>query len=106
MMTRFLPAFVAKIGLLFLLLSINLSSSLADSFPIPLTLDKASAHDLQITDVGNGEYEIKTTGNDPYVFLRTEGRSIDPHAQPILAFECFSTTGVGRVLLFVGSQLE
>ena len=103
---RFLLTFVAKIGLLLVLLSVSSSSSPADSSPIPLTLDKASAHDLQITDVGNGEYEIKTTGNDPYVFLRTDGRSIDPHAQPILAFECFSTTDVGRVLLFVGSHLE
>ena len=66
---------------------------------IPLRPDPESVHDLQLQDLGNGEWEIRTTGADPYFMLRTSGGEIDLKATPTLSFDYFSTTGVGRTPL-------
>jgi len=73
---------------------------------IALYLQTANSHDVEMENLGNGEWEIKTTGSDPYFFVQTDGTSIDLDAQSMLEFEYFSTTGIGRMLIFVGDVLD
>ncbi len=77
--------------------------SLADT-PVLRPVQRDVNH-LELKDLENGGWEIKTTGADPYFYVDVDGE-IDLEKTPILSFECFSTTGVGRLLIFVGSVLD
>jgi hypothetical protein len=72
----------------------------------PLTPVQDGIHNVALTDLGNGEWEVRATGPDPYFFLQSGGKAIDLKSAPMLSFGYFSTTGTGRVLVFVGSVLD
>ncbi|WP_265593513.1 DUF5722 domain-containing protein [Verrucomicrobium sp. BvORR034] len=73
---------------------------------ITLTPLKEGANQVELTPLDNGEWEVRTTGPDPYFHVRVEGEGLDLVKEPILSFEYFSLTGVGRMLVFVGSLLD
>lgn len=73
---------------------------------VPLKLDPAGSNQVEIRETGDGGWEVKTTGTDPYFTIRTDGRPVDLHENPVLAFEYFSTGGVGRTLFFVGPAID
>lgn len=73
---------------------------------LALRLDPEGAHDVQLENLGNGEWELRTTGNDPYFYLRGDGGEIDLKQEPVLSFDYFSTTGIGRCLVFVGPAID
>lgn len=73
---------------------------------LTLRLDPEGAHDVRLQDLGNGEWEIRTTGGDPYFHLRSEGGEVDLKHEPVLSFDYFSTTGIGRTLVFVGPAID
>ena len=63
-------------------------------------------HDAELHDLGSGEWEVRSTGADPYFFVETGGPAIDLKQQPMLAFDYFSATGIGQMLVFVGPVLD
>lgn len=73
---------------------------------IALTPLKEGANQVELTSLENGEWEVRTTGPDPYFHVRVEGEGLDLVKEPVLSFEYFSLTGVGRMLVFVGSVLD
>ncbi len=92
---RILPVVVV-----FFALSVTLSAE-----DVRLVPTQRDIHDLELRDLGAGEWEVRTTGTDPYFYVDLEGEP-DLQATPMLAFETFSTTGVGRLLVFVGQILD
>ena len=77
----------------------------AQSDGVPLQLLEETAHDLQLQQTGPGEYEIKTTGEDPYLYTRLLNASLDS-SQHVLAFEYFSASGVDDVQFFFVPPLK
>ncbi len=73
--------------------------------PPRLTPVQRGIHAMTLTDCGGGEWEIRTTGTDPYFYIEMEG-DVDLGRTPIFAFESFSVTGVGRLLIFVGEAVD
>lgn len=73
---------------------------------VTLTPLKEGANQVELTPLENGEWEVRTTGPDPYFHVRVEGEGLDLVKEPVLSFEYFSLTGVGRMLVFVGSVLD
>lgn len=86
-----------------------LGTASADESPanvLPLKITKERSNQIEMTDAGNGEWQCKTTGPDPYFFIQTNGPAIDLKAQPILSFEYNSQVAIGSSLLFVGQILD
>lgn len=71
-----------------------------------LHLDPKDANQIELRDLGNGEWEARTTGNDPYFYVRTDGRTIDLKENPMFSFDYFTSTGIGKSLVFVGPVLD
>lgn len=92
-------------GSLFACLSLAFAISL-QAKEISLRLDPEGSHDVRLEDVGNGEWEVRTTGADPYVYVKTDGAEIDLKTMPVFSFDYFSTTGIGRTLVFVGPAID
>lgn len=73
---------------------------------VPLIPAPATAHDLELKDLGNGEWEVHTTGADPYFSVKSAGGPLDLDATPMLSMDYFCAGGVGRTLVFVGAVLD
>ncbi len=73
---------------------------------LPVRLTEENIHDATLQSAGGGEYEVRTTGSDPYVFTEPVGRPMDAQRQHVLAFEYFSTTGTGPVQVFLDPPLS
>lgn len=67
---------------------------------LPLTLIRENMHDMEMTALPDGSFDIRTTGGDPYVFTAPLSSAIEP-AKHILAFDCFSATGTGAMQVFL-----
>ncbi|MBI5832935.1 MAG: hypothetical protein HZB16_11610 [Armatimonadetes bacterium] len=74
--------------------------------PVPLTLVAANAHDLELTPLPDGGWEIRTTGGDPYVFTAPLTAPVDPRATFMLAFDFFSATGTDAFQVFCQPPLS
>jgi len=72
---------------------------------IPLTLVEKDANHLQIKALGEGEYEITTTGEDPYVFTKPVAAAYDAMTLGVLAFETFALKRVDDVQVFFGPPI-
>lgn len=57
-------------------------------------------HDATLKDLGDGSYEIQTTGPDPYVMLRRTAGAPEP-ALRVLAFEYASPQGTDNLQVYV-----
>ncbi|MGC9352989.1 MAG: hypothetical protein ACP5D9_04065, partial [Mariniphaga sp.] len=64
-----------------------------------LSFDLSSAHDLQVSGVGLYQYEILTTGPDPYVLLKPL-TSKNADAKLVFTFEYQSTATINNLQLF------
>ena len=53
----------------------------------PLRLDPEGAHSVELKDLGNGEWEVRTTGDDPYFRVVSEGGALDLEKTARLALE-------------------
>ncbi|WP_193212965.1 hypothetical protein, partial [Luteolibacter marinus] len=92
-----------------LILALAISAALPSAVrgrEVPLQLDPANSNQIVIEELAGGGWEIRTTGNDPYFYVRTDGTAIDLKEQPMFSFDYFTTTGIGRSLVFVGSVLD
>ena len=72
---------------------------------IPLTLVERDANHLKIVDLGQGEYEITTTGEDPYVFTKPLASAYDATTLGVLSFETFALKKVDDVQVFFGPPI-
>jgi len=78
-------------------------STLASAADIPLELDLNAGHQLEAKALPDGGYEIKTTGEDPYVLTRPVTQDYDPEKQYVLSFEYFCLEGLDSFQLFYGA---
>ena len=100
---QLLPSIQTVIAGLCLVVAVAASARGAEVVLLPV---QDGIHDVELKDLGQGEWEVRTTGSDPYFFVKTNGEAIDLKTQPIFSFEYFSTMGIGRMLVFVGSVLD
>ncbi len=68
---------------------------------VPLTINDGNRHDMTLRVQAGGEYEIRTTGGDPYAFTEKLPSSFDAKRHHVLAFDFFSTTGTDHFQVFV-----
>ena len=73
----------------------------AQSGPVPLLLTDRSLHEMTLRALPNGEFEIRTTGGDPYAFTEKLPAIPDLSRNHVLAFDFFSTTGTDHFQVFV-----
>lgn len=73
---------------------------------IPLRLTAQDLHDATFQALPGGEYEIRTTGGDPYLFTEKLPAGGDVRRNHVLAFEFFSTTGTDHFQVFVMPPLS
>ena len=92
---------MTKTTLFFLLILIGvMTMAHAQTGPVALTLTDGNIHDMTLRSTANGEYAIRTTGSDPYVFTAPVP-AFDAKKHHVLAFEFFSTTGTDHFQVFV-----
>jgi Family of unknown function (DUF5722) len=65
----------------------------------PLVISAIKTNQLVLKDMGNGEFQIETTGGDPYLFTKPLDAKIDS-SNYILSFDYFSTKPVETVQVF------
>src|SRR4051812_39198828 len=74
------------------------ASRAAETGALPLTIVEGRAHHVEVRAADAGAIELRTTGGDPYLFVRPTGNAtLDLAARPVLEFEYFSTSGVRGV---------
>jgi hypothetical protein len=73
----------------------------AQSGAIPLKITDRNMHDMTLRALPDGEYEIHTTGGDPYAFTEMLPKGVDAKRHHVLAFDFFSTTGTDHFQVFV-----
>ncbi len=65
----------------------------------------AQIHDATLKDLGDGSFEIVTTGSDPYLFLKATGGKPTP-GQHVLAFEYAAPQGTDVLEVYVYPPLD
>ena len=58
-----------------------------ENYPYAPLSFSSRIHDLKLAETDNGNYQIETTGTDPYVWLRSFKDSYQPNLSYIIAFE-------------------
>ncbi|MHC8948624.1 DUF5722 domain-containing protein [Sphingobacterium hungaricum] len=71
---------------------------------LKLTIDTKSGNHLDATET-NGKYSIKTTGEDPFLYLNGLKRKLKPE-ELVLTFEYTSTAEIGMQLFFTPPTTE
>jgi hypothetical protein len=71
----------------------------------PLVISTRNTHQLVLKDVGSGEFQIETTGSDPYLFTKPLDVKIDA-SNYILSFDYFSTKPVETVQVFFAPPIS
>ena len=74
--------------------------------PVPLELDLSTGHHVDAVVLQDGGYEIRTTGEDPFVMSAPLTMPYDPEKQYVLSFEYFSEKGVDFIELFYGPPIK
>lgn len=72
---------------------------------LPLSLDRTTANHLKVRNLGRGDYEITTTGADPFVLTNPLTEAYDPKALNILSFQTFSLEKIDGVQVFFGPPI-
>ncbi len=67
----------------------------------PLKITGQSMHEMTLRALPDGEYEIHTTGGDPYAFTEKLPATFNAKRDHVLAFDFFSTTGTDHFQVFV-----
>ena len=58
-----------------------------ENYPYAPLSFSSRIHDLKLAETDNGNYQVETTGTDPYVWLRSFKDSYQPNLSYIIAFE-------------------
>lgn len=72
----------------------------AEAPELPLRLTTNNLHDLALKDLGEGVYELRTIGTDPYVMTMPLPQNLDVQRLRILSFEYFSTASIDHLQVF------
>jgi len=78
----------------------------ASSSPVPVELTEQGIHDLEMKALGPGAWELRTTGDDPYVLTRPFPEPVDARRHPVLAFEYFCPSGIDSFQVFFGPAFK
>jgi hypothetical protein len=78
------------------LVVVGLRAGAAEVTPLELRVEVARGHDVQVKAADGGAVEVRTTGRDPYLFLKPakEGEALELAGRHVLEFEYFSAGGV------------
>lgn len=88
--------------LILLLFAIAVTHSKAQT---TLCFDLHSVNDISVQEISLGNYEIKTTGIDPFVLTSPLKESL-PQNHRILAFEYFCPKGLDHLHVFYGPNID
>jgi len=81
------------------------ATSFALGAKVHLLLDQKSVNHLKVKELGRGEYEITTTGNDPFVLTNQLTQAYDHNAVSVLSFETFALKEIDGVQIFFSPPL-
>lgn len=70
------------------------------STPDRLRLVPDNLHDVTLTEIEDGCYEVVTLGRDPYVFVAPFRERPDLKKRPVLSFEYFTTTPTNSIQVY------
>ncbi|MCK5801273.1 MAG: hypothetical protein KAI66_00505 [Lentisphaeria bacterium] len=73
---------------------------------IPLRIVPLGSHHVNLKELVGGEWEVTTTGGDPYVLTAPLTQAYDHTKNCVFAFEMFCPTGLDFVQLFHGPPRE
>jgi hypothetical protein len=71
--------------------------------PVRLTINPEASNQIEANEVAPGEFEIRTTGSDPYLAFRTIPADA-PADATVLAFEYFSGQNIAPVEVYYGER--
>jgi len=93
---------------LFSLLIVTLAAiaHAAASDAIPLIPDPAKSNQVEIKSLPGGEYDIGTTGGDPYLVFRPIGAPFDAEKTHVLGFEYFCPEGIEGIEVYYGQPFS
>jgi hypothetical protein len=74
-----------------------------ENYPYTSLSLSSRIHDLKLTETDNKNYEIETTGNDPYVWFQSLKESYQPNLSYVIAFEYQAPETLG--ILFFTAEL-
>ena len=79
-----------------------------ENYPYAPLSFSSRIHDLKLAETDNGNYQIETTGTDPYVWLRSFKDSYQPNLSYIIAFEYQVTGDFGEFVFYcsTGNQTK
>lgn len=66
----------------------------------------AQVNQMDLQDLGNGLYHLKTTGGDPYAMLSPLKSEINPPEKVTLSFDYIAPQGVANFQIFFGAALS
>jgi hypothetical protein len=71
----------------------------------PLLISNTKTNQLVLKDIGNGEFQIETTGSDPYLYTKPLAEAADSSLY-IFSFDYFSTKPVETVQVFFSPPIS
>lgn len=69
--------------------------------PVPLRFTKTT-HSVEVRDLGDGVYEVQTTGGDPWVVIERIAQQFDHETVFMLAFEYLCPEGLDGFQVYLG----
>lgn len=91
----------ATLFVLLMLMGVTAMALAQEGGTVPLKITGRDMHEMTLRALPGGEYEIHTTGGDPYAFTEKMPAAFDAKRNHVLAFEFFSTTGTDHFQVFV-----
>lgn len=81
---------------------INLAGAADNTYNFTIT----QANQVDLQDLEDGSYHLKTTGGDPYVMLSPLASEINPPSKVTLSFDYIAPQGVTNLQIFFGAALS
>jgi hypothetical protein len=95
--------FVTVFSLLFLNIC---ADTVDDGKCISLIFNGSQSFDMTTKEIQKGEYELKTTANDPRVICRPIKQKYDPDSTFVLSFDYKSKTGIDQLKIYYTTPNE
>ncbi|MEC7200312.1 MAG: hypothetical protein VXW84_06720, partial [Verrucomicrobiota bacterium] len=76
-----------------------------ESSTIPLSLDLATLHHLEVLEASEDAWSLRSTGSDPYVTLKPLPAATEGGQRVVLSFETFCPQGLDDLEIFFGPPI-